>query len=249
MPTGISNTSTLTDPPTSYDKFPDAKILIVVAETVRDLPEELQQYIHSLVDENTALSNKNTNLEEENEELCEKLRLALFRRFGRSSEKIDPNQQELFAEAEESAESTLEEPQEIEVPAHSRKKAGRKPLDPNLPREVIVHDLEDEQKICGCGSPLSKVGEEVREQLVVIPEKFYVEQHVYPIYACRPCEGSGDKENPVFRMAEPPKRLLPGSIASPALLAFVLTNKFVDHLPFYRQEKRFERIGARVRRH
>jgi len=227
----------------------------VVVEKVRELPEELQQYIHSLADEisdlrgeNSSLSDKNTSLEAEIENLREKLRLALFRRFGRSSEKIDPNQQELFAEAEESAEAVFEESPEIEIPAHNRKKAGRKPLDPDLPREVIVHDLEDEEKICGCGSPLSRIGQEVREQLVVIPEQFYVERHVYPTYACRPCEGSGDEENPVFRMAEPVKRLLPGSIASPALLAFVLTNKFVDHLPFYRQEKRFERIGARVSR-
>ena len=42
--------------------------------------------------------------------------------------------------------------------------------------------------------------------------------------------------------------MIPGSIVTPGLLAFILVNKFVDHLPFYRQEKRFERIGFRISR-
>ena len=53
---------------------------------IRQLPENAQKYIRSLEDENDILR--------------EKLRLALYWKFGRSSEKLDPNQQELFGEAE-----------------------------------------------------------------------------------------------------------------------------------------------------
>lgn len=205
----------------------------MVAEKVRELPTEAQDYIHSL--------------EAKVASLTEELRLALFRKYGRSSEKIDPDQKELFAECESEA-PVNEASEEVSVPAHNRKKAGRKPLDETIPREEFIHDISEEEKTCGCGAELSRIGEDVHEELETIPEQVYVKRHVYPKYACRRCEGSGDEDNPVFRKAKAEPRLLPGSIASPALLAFILINKFADHLPFYRQEKRFERIGARISR-
>ncbi len=204
----------------------------MVETEIRALPENAQQYIRSLKNENDILR--------------EKLHLALYQKFGRSTEKIDPGQRELFDELEE---SQSPEPEEVTtVSSHKRKKAGRKPLDPNIPREDVIHDIPDEEKICGCGATLSKIDEVVSEELEIIPEQIYVKRHVYPKYACRCCEGSGDEEKPVFRIAKAEPRLLPGSIASPALLAFILVNKFTDHLPFYRQEKRFERIGAHISR-
>ena len=213
----------------------------MVAEKIRELPDDVQNYITSLRDENTSLKTENVTLREE-------LRLALFRKFGRKSEKLDPLQNELFGEAESDTEAPTLESEDIVVPTHKRKKAGRKPLDPNIPREEVIHDIPEEEKICGCGATLSKVDEVVSEELEIIPEQVFVKRHVYPKYACRCCEGSGDEEKPVFRVAKAEPRLLPGSIASPALIAFILVNKFTDHLPFYRQEKRFERIGAHISR-
>jgi transposase len=207
----------------------------------------------SLKEKNTALEINNSSLEtktvllkEEIENLQNKLQLALFKKYGRSSEKTDPTQIEFF-EVPEIDEEPIEDTTII-VAAHPRKKPGRKPLDPAIPRKIIVHDIDEENKICGCGHNLVKVGEEVTERLQVIPEVVYVEQHVRPKYACRYCEGSGDEENPVFRIAPTPPTMIPGSIATAGLLAFIFVNKFVDHLPFYRQEKRFERIGAHISR-
>jgi len=195
-------------------------------------PQDAQDYIQSL--------------EMKIESLTEELRLAILRKFGRSSEKIDPSQKELFEEmAPDEAE---QEEQQISIPSHTRKKSGRKPLDPNLPREIIVHDIPEEEKICGCGHTLAKIDEVVSERLQVIPEQLYVEKHIRPKYACRHCEGSGDEDKPVFRIAPAPPSILPGSIVTSGLLAFILVNKFCDHLPFYRQEKRFERIGIRISR-
>ena len=241
----------------------------------RDLPGDIINYIsdlelvnnklktdyHSLKIKSSSLEGKNNTLEinnssletktvllkEEIKDLQNKLQLALFKRYGRSSEKIDPTQIEFF-EVPVIDEEPIEEDTSIIVASHPRKKPGRKALDPAIPRKIIVHDIDEADKLCGCGHNLVKVGEEITERLQVIPEVVYVEQHVRPKYACRYCEGSGDEENPVFRIAPTPPTMIPGSIATAGLLAFIFVNKFVDHLPFYRQEKRFERIGAHISR-
>jgi transposase len=213
----------------------------------RELPGDIINYISNLETDNNSLKIKSVLLKEEIEDLQNKLQLALFKKYGRSSEKIDSTQIEFF-EVPEVDEEPIEEDTTIIVAAHPRKKPGRKPIDPGIPRKIIVHDIDEADKICGCGHDLVKVGEEITERLQVIPEVVYVEQHVRPKYACRHCEGSGDEENPVFRIAPTPPTMIPGSIATAGLLAFIFVNKFVDHLPFYRQEKRFERIGAHISR-
>jgi transposase len=69
-----------------------------------------------------------------------------------------------------------------------------------------------------------------------------------PKYACHACEGSGDERRAAVRIAPPPVQLLPKSIASPALVAYIVVGKFCDSLPFYRQEKQFARIAVAVSR-
>ena len=76
----------------------------------------------------------------------------------------------------------------------------------------------------------------------------YAVEDIYPKYACPACEGSGDEENPVFRQAPAVKYFIPKSIATNELLAYVMTNKFCEHMPFYRREKAFERRCITVSR-
>ena len=225
-----------------------------IAIKYREIPGNVKNYINTLTDKNdiltnknNALSNKNNTLELEIEILKEKLKLALFRKYGRSSEKDNSDQMLLFEEACEEILADTEE-DEIPVPAHTRKKTGRKKLNDSLPREEIIHDISEDEKKCECGCDLIKIGEDVTERLNIIPEQIYVEKHIYPKYGCRNCEGSGDEEKPAVRRAPTEPSILPGSIVTPGLLAFILTNKFCDHLPFYRQEKRFERIGVNISR-
>jgi transposase len=154
----------------------------------------------------------------------------------------------LFSEEELPESEKTDGDEAVEVAAHRRKKRGRKPLSKFLPREEIVHDIPAEEKQCACGSELVKIGEEVSERLQVIPEQIYVERHIRPKYACKTCEGSGDEERPAVRIAPAVPSIIPKSIVTPGLLAFILVNKYVDHLPFYRQEKRFERIGIGISR-
>jgi len=198
----------------------------------QDLSPEVQEYIRSL-------ENKVDDLEN-------KLNIALNSLFGKSSEKVSPLQPELFEEFNtDDFEEVIEE---LTIPEHKRKKKGRKPIDPSIPREEIVHDISEEEKQCACGCKMVKVDEETTERLQIIPEKVFVERHIRPKYACRNCEGSGDEDKPVFRIASAPPSLIPGSIMTGGLLSYILINKFCDYLPFYRQEKRFERFGAPISR-
>ena len=71
---------------------------------------------------------------------------------------------------------------------------------------------------------------------------------IRPKYACHSCEGSGDEERPAVRIAPMPPAVIDKGIASAGLLAYIVTSKFCDSLPLYRQEKQFERIGVELSR-
>lgn len=173
--------------------------------------------------------------------------------FGRKSEQLteaERRQLYLFNEAEVGVgESRDEEPEApIAVSAHARtKKRGRRPLPENLPRERVVYDIPEADKQCGCGQPKSVIGEEVSEKLDIEPARLKVRQEVRLKYACRHCEGVED-EGPTVQVAPVAPAIIPKGIATPGLLAFVLTAKFVDALPFYRQEKQFARLGIELSR-
>lgn len=183
------------------------------------------------------------------ERLETELRLLRRKLFGPKSERIevvDPEvQANLFNEAEATVpEEVTEEKQTI---TYERKKGGRRPLPDNLPRIEEVHDLAEEEKVCGCGSMLSRIGEEVTEELDIIPRQCRVIRHIRPKYACRQCEGA-ESDKGAVQIAPAPVQLLPKTIATPGLLASVVVEKFADGLPLYRQAARFSREGIEISR-
>ena len=213
---------------------------------VNTLPKEAQEYIAELEKKQRETEKRHKQLQVEYNTLYEKYDLLLFKRFYRSSEKVDATQHLLF-DSEETEKP--DEPEEVvHVRAQKRKKPGRKPIADHIPRKVVTHDIPEEEKQCACGCKVVKIGERVSEQLEIIPEKIHVTKHVRPEYACKNCEGSGDEEKPAVRVAPPVPKLIPKSIASASLLATTMVNKFVDHLPYYRQEKRFKRIDVNISR-
>lgn len=178
--------------------------------------------------------------------LQEQLNILLHKRFGPSSEKSPPEQMRLFNEAEmqldEGAEVEAEEEEEsVTIPEHQRKKRGRKPLPESLPRVRVEHDLPEEEKTCNCGCQLTRIGEEISEQLDIIPAQVQVIQHVRPKYACKGCEET-------IKTAKLPPQPIPKSNASPGLLAHIAVAKYQDALPLYRQEKILQRIGVDIPR-
>ena len=210
---------------------------------VASLPKEVQDYIHSLEKENSSWVHRYGALEEQ-------YKLLLLQKFGRKSEKESREEhQPLLFGIEESSTAENDAPENsLIVQSHPRRKPGRKPIDDSLPREEVLIDIPEEEKQCACGHELVRIGEETSERLQVIPPKMWVQRIIRPKYACKNCEGSGDEENPAVRIAAPPVSILPKSIVTPGLLSFIIVNKFVDHLPYYRQEKRFERIGIHISR-
>lgn len=190
--------------------------------------------------------------------LEEQLRTQINYRFGAHSEKsfeqlslFDDGEDDFFPETEMLIDEELQEAikdNKVAVKAYKRRKCGRKKLDDNLERVLIYHDIPEEEKTCGCGAELVKIGENYTERLGIIPQKIYVERHVYPVYACRVCEGSGDEDRPVFRQAPAEKNIIPKSIATPGLLSYIFINKYCNHMPYYRQSKDFARYGVELSR-
>ena len=217
--------------------------------------DELIQIIHAL--QNNFAEQKNQFQEEIKlkeatilsqrqfiEYLHEQIKLLKHGKFGVSSEKfIDADPQgRLFDElAELFSEKEIEEAEEsITIPEHTRKR-GRKALPKDLPRRPIIYDLPEAEKICPCGCQLTYIGDEKTEQLDIIPAQIYVIEHIQKKYACKGCFDT-------IKTAKKAKQPIPKSIASPGLLAEVLSKKFEFHLPLYRQEQMLQAIGADIPR-
>jgi transposase len=170
-----------------------------------------------------------------------KLVLAKLRRmqFGRSSEKLDQQieQLELQLEDLEAEEAIAEAKAPAEVAP--RKKAERKLLPPHLPREERVQTPA--RDACpDCGGNLKYLGEDVSEQLEYVPASFRVIRHVRPKLACACCD--------TIVQAPAASRPIERGIAGPGLLAHVLVAKYADHLPLYRQSVIYGREGVELER-
>jgi transposase len=187
--------------------------------------------------------------------LVEKLNLARRKRFGSSSETMPPQDLE-FNEAEAHADTTGEdeapdnqndETSEAKNTSSETKRRGRPKLPEDLPRERVVVDIPESEKTCSCcQSMLCRMGQSTSEKLVYIPARLYVEVTERPKYVCRQCDALGEKS--VVAMASPPASIIPKSIATPSLLAQIITNKYHYALPLYRQESLFRQYGLALSR-
>jgi transposase len=211
-----------------------------------DLPGDFAALRDLALRQHTQLGAQSEKLDAQSHELQllrEYIRLLKQQRFGRSSETHESAQGLLFDEAEVGAAELPEpEPAEIRVPAHTRKRGGRRPLPEWIERVEIIHDVADHKKRCETdGTPLERIGEEISEQLEFIPAQLRVLSHVRPKYACPVCRTG-------VRIAARPALPIPKSIASPTLLAHVTVAKYADALPLYRQEEMFRRMGIDLAR-
>ena len=185
------------------------------------------------------------------DQLKEALILERYRQFAKASESLRSLQSELFNEPEHErqyneAALDTEEPQDtIEVPAHERKKGGRKPLPKDLPRTEIVHDLDDADKVCPHGHALKEISHRTSEQLDIIPMQIQVIRHVRKQYVCPCCQQQG---NAFLRTASKPKQPIEKSQASAGLLAYLAVSKYADSLPLYRQATILRRFGIDMNR-
>jgi transposase len=162
-------------------------------------------------------------------------------RFGRRSERLDPDQlalaledvEQSLASAEAEEERTAPPVQRSQLPR--RRKRNRGALPAHLPRIETVVDVAEATCPC-CAGPMHKIGEDVSERLDVIPAQFRVLVVRRPKYACRSCPGT------VIQAAAPP-RLIEGGVPTETLVAHVIVSKYADHVPLYRQAQIYARQG------
>jgi transposase len=183
-----------------------------------------------------------------------KMQLSILRRarFGRSSEKLDREIEQLelligeleenvsAADAQDAAGGAAgHDVRTSRKPRDRRQPPVRKPLPPHLARETVTHE-----PVCTCpgcgGRVFSRLGQDEREVLEYVPSSFKVICHVRPKLSCRGCETIVQAPMPSL----PIERGLPG----PGLLAHVLVSKYCDHAPLHRQAAIYAREGIEIDR-
>lgn len=179
-----------------------------------------------------------------------RLRIAKLKKqvFGQSSEKIEREIEQLELALEDlliaSAESETAAPDgaldgvavDADEDVADRPSRRRPRVSDSTPRER--RELDPGRCCPDCGGDLRVVGEDVSEMLDLIAAQLKVVQIARLKKSCRRCE----------RMVQvaAPSRPIPGSMASAGLLAHILVSKFDDHLPLYRQNEIFARMGADI---
>ncbi|MDQ2987575.1 MAG: IS66 family transposase [Pseudomonadota bacterium] len=180
--------------------------------------------------------------------MVEQAALARHRLYGASSEQTS-SQARLFDEAEVLAQDGTAQDLAAVPPVadpgtkstNKKARGKRTPLPANLQRVDVVHDVPADERTCPCGTPMVEIGEEVSEQLDVVPMQVRVLRHVRKRYGC-----PGSAHAPVTALLPP--QPLPKSNASFRLLAMLLVAKFVDGLPLARFEYVLGRHGTPVPR-
>jgi transposase len=162
--------------------------------------------------------------------------------FGRKSERFVPEtalagQPTLFSDLE--TPPVVEEAEKEHVAYERTKRKGVEKLHPgrnelpaSLPRQEVV--VEPQEDVTG----MVCIGRDVTEELEYVPGKLFVRRYVRPRYARADGEG--------VVQAKLPARPIDKGIPGPHLLAQIIADKYVDHLPLYRQAKRYEREGMRI---
>ena len=218
---------------------------------LREVLEALQVQHDSLQSERQSLIGENRVLRVERDLLKEQLARAMHKMFAAKSEARGSEQKDMFFnEAEGLAAATQAAPAQeesntdeddagVDVAGYKRKpKRGRKPLDPALPRRVVRHDLPDSERICPHdGAALVEIGVEASEQIEIIPMRVQVRRDERVKYACPCCDGT-------LRLAPKPAQIIPKGLFSESTLAWIITAKYEDGLPLYRQAALIDRFGG-----
>ncbi|MBV9419464.1 MAG: IS66 family transposase, partial [Alphaproteobacteria bacterium] len=219
-----------------------------MSETAPQLPSDIEA-LHALLavaraERDAAVAERDQALLQ-NDRLRHLLRQLQRAQFGRSSEKLDPEQLLLALEDIEQAIGANEAADDKKDPAAARtrsekRRSNRGALPAHLPRVDVTIAPEDTNCPC-CRSPMHVIGEETSERLDVIPAQFRVIVTHRPKYACRGCEEA-------VVQAPAPERLIKGGLPTEAMVAYILVSKYAWHLPLYRQAQMLLAQGIDIKR-
>ncbi len=183
--------------------------------------------------------------------MVDKLKAQLLRarcaQFGRSSEQWvdaqialiegEPLDEQAAAKPPAKAAAANDTSIERQLPAHL-------PRDSVVHRPATTHTHHDATgAACGCtacGGRLRQIGQDISEQLELVPSRFKVIRHVRPKLACVACQS-------IFQAAAPSRPIARG-MAGPALIADVLVSKYCDHTPLHRLSRIYARSGVFIDR-
>lgn len=163
-----------------------------------------------------------------------KYQVELFKRmqFGQKRERFEGDPAQGVLPFEAPAEEVAKQEEEVkEQISYTRKKQsahkGRTALPAHLPvEEIEIHPQGDlSEMVC--------IGKEVTEELECEPARFFIRRYIRYKYATQNGEG--------VKTGELPERVIDKGIPGAGLLATILTDKYMDHLPLYRQKQRFAR--------
>jgi len=239
--------------PTTMTRESDS--MLRMSEVAPELPTDIQtlqtQLVAARTERDAAIAERDAAITERDQALSQNdrfrhlLRQLQRAQFGRSSEKLDPDQLSLAIEDTEQAIAANEAAADKSDPAAAKARAqkrrsNRGALSTHLPRVDVTIEPEDTNCPC-CRSPMHRIGEESSERLDVIPAQFRVIVTHRPKYACRACEQA-------VVQAPAPERLIKGGLPTEAMVAHVLVSKYAWHLPLYRQSQMLRSQGLDIER-
>ncbi len=253
-------------PPLDPQGLPPEVVALVarLQQQVQHQEQQLSERDQALAQRDQALAQRDQLLQRKDREIAlreakiEKINFELARlkrwTYGAKSEAMNAAQRRLFEETWVEDEASLREQlerlrREAEAAAaadgNKPKPPPRKPRRHALPEHLrrVEHRHEPDSTDCqapDCGRPMTRIGEDVSERLDIVPAEFFVHRHIYGKWACRHCQ--------VLKQAPSVPEIVEGGIAASGLLAHTVISRFVDHLPYYRQETINARSGVHTPR-
>ena len=179
------------------------------------------------------------------------LQLARFKawKFAAKSEAMSADQRALFEETCAADQASLEtqlatlQPSAASAPGKVavRRQPKRQALPAHLPR--IDQRIEPENTHCPephCGQPMVRIGEDISERLDIVPAQFFVQRQIRGKWVCKCCQ----------KLVQEPAaaQVFDNALPTPGLQAHTVVSRFVDHLPYYRQEQINARSGVHTPR-
>jgi transposase len=172
-------------------------------------------------------------------------------RFGAKTEAMNAEQREIFEETfaadQASLEAQLEALQASSTPGAGAadKQPRRQPKREALPEHLarVEQRIEPEDTNCPtpeCGQPMVRIGEDISERLDIVPAQFFVQRQIRGKWVCKCCQ---------LLVQEPAApQVFDHALPTPGLQAHTCISRFVDHVPYYRQEQINARAGVHTPR-
>ena len=179
----------------------------------------------------------NSSLQEENAYLKSQVELLKRMQFGQKRERFEGDPAQGILPFETPAEETAQQEEQIkEQITYTRKKQSAHKGRAALPAHLAVEEIEIHPE--GDLSDMICIGKEVTEELECEPARFFIRRYIRYKYAAK--DGEGVKTGAL------PERVIDKGIPGAGLLAMILTDKYADHLPLYRQKQRFARENISI---